>query len=170
MSASRYEKYVVRKPAIVQKVGDKYIDVILDSDKIPDTTPEYTGPRVIISKNAVKECNTVVEYCFVTGDTVIGTGSDFEPHKHNYEEIFIFMGTNPKDTTELGAEIEFYLGEGKDLEKLVFTKSSSVYVPPGVAHFPQVWKNVKKPVLTMVIMPTSGEKDVIAVPLAGRMK
>jgi hypothetical protein len=170
VAKSRYENFVVRRPAIVQKVGDKYIDVMPKTDKIPDTTPEYTGPRVIISKKAIPDCNTVVEYCFVTGDTTIGNGSDFDPHKHNYEEIFIFMGTNPEDTTDLGAEIEFYLGEGKDIEKLVFTKSASVYVPPGVAHFPQIWKNVTRPVLTMVIMPTSGEKEVIAVPLAGRVK
>ena len=170
MVTSRYEKYVVRKPAIVKKVGETYIDVMPEGDKIPNERPEYTGPRVIISKKAVPDANTVIEYCFVTGDTVVGTGRDFDPHKHNYEEIFIFLGTNPEDTTELGAEIEFYLGEGDELEKVVLTQSSTVYVPAGLAHFPQVWKNVKKPVFTMVVMPTAGDKDVIPVPMEGRMR
>ncbi len=169
MKTSRYEKYVVRKPAIVKKVGDKYIDVMPEGDKIPNERPEYTGPRVIISKKTVPVANTTVEYCFVTGDTIVGTGRDFVPHKHNYEEIFIFLGTNPADTTELGAEIDFYLGEGAELEKVTLTQSSTVYVPAGLAHFPQVWKNVRQPVMTMVIMPTAGGKNVIPVSMAGRM-
>ena len=100
----------------------------------------------------------------------MGTGEDFVPHKHDYEEIFLFLGTDPKDTGKLGAEVEFWLGEGADLEKAVFTTSSAVYVAPGVAHFPQIWKNVKRPVMTMVIMPTTGERDLIPVPIKGRTK
>jgi hypothetical protein len=58
----------------------------------------------------------------------------------------------------------------EDSKKVVINTSSAVYVPAGLAHFPQIWKNVQRPVMTMVIMPTSGEKEVIAVPLTGRMK
>jgi len=171
MKKSRYEKYVVRKPAIVKKVGDKYIDVMPEGDKIPNERPEYTGPRVIISKETMPPASTIIEYCYVTGDTVVGTGVDFVPHKHDYEEIFIFLGTNPEDTMELGAEIDFYLGEGPELEKVTLTKSATVYVPAGLAHFPQVWKNVRKPVFTMVVMPdAAGKKNVIPVSMEGRMK
>jgi len=171
MAKSRYEKYVVRKPAVVVKqADDKYVDVIPETNNLPVKNAVDTGPRVIFSKKAVKDANTVVEYGFITGDTTVGIGEDFVPHKHDYEEIFMFLGTNAKDTTDLGAEVEFYLGEGENLEKVVFTTSSSVYVPPGVAHFPQVWKNVKRPVMTMVIMPTSGDKEVKPVSMKGRMK
>ncbi len=169
MAASRYEKYVVRKPAVVVRVGDEYIDQIPEGDKIPRKDSVDTGPRVIFSNERVKDATTIVEYGYVTGDLLVGDGQDFEPHKHNYEEIFLFLGTDPDDTTDLGGEIEFWLGEGDEREKVVFTTSSSVYIPPGLAHFPQVWKNVKKPIMTMVIMPSTGERRLVPVPMEGRM-
>ncbi len=169
MAKSKYEKYVVRKPAIVTA---DYKDEVPKGEKIPNVSAVDTGPRVILSHSFVKETNTMVEYGMMSGEVTIG-GEDknvTEPHKHDYEEIFLFLGTDPKDTGKLGAEVEFWLGEGDDLDKAVFTTSSAVYVAPGVAHFPQIWKNVTRPVMTMVIMPTTGERDLIPVPIKGRTK
>ena len=166
MVQSRYEKYIVRKPAIVKS---DYSDEVPETDKIPPKSSLDTGPRVIFSKQLVKDANSIVEYGFISGDTIVGNGQDFTPHKHDYEEIFLFLGTNPEDTTDLGAEVEFWVGEGDELEKVIFNTSSSIYIPPGVAHFPQIWRNVKRPVMTMVIMPTSGERLLNPVPLEGRM-
>jgi hypothetical protein len=125
---------------------------------------------VIFSSDLIANAKTKVEYGFITGDTAVGNGVDFVPHKHDYEEIFLFLGTDPRDTAKLGAEVEFWLGEGADLEKAVFTTSSAVYVAPGVAHFPQIWKNVRRPVMTMVIMPTTGERNLIPVSIKERTK
>jgi uncharacterized RmlC-like cupin family protein len=72
----------------------------------------------------------------------------------------MFLGTDPKDPQDLGAEVEFWIGEGDDQEKIVFTTSSSIYVPPGVAHFPQIWRNVRRPVFTVVVMPTLKKKQL----------
>jgi hypothetical protein len=170
MTESKFEKYVVRKPAVVIRVGDDYIDKIPESDAIPVMNEINTGPRVIFSNELVENAETKIEYGYITGDTAVGTGEDFVPHKHDYEEIFLFLGTDPKDTGKLGAEVEFWLGEGDDLEKVVFKTSSAVYVAPGVAHFPQIWKNVQRPVMTMVIMPTTGERNLQPVPIEGRTK
>lgn len=157
MPESKYEKYVVRKPAIVTA---DYKDEVPETDKIPVRSDVDTGPRVIISHQFVNETSTMVEYGLISGDTVIGDSDKnvTEPHKHDYEEIFLFLGTNPQDTTDLGAEIEFWIGEGDEAEKIVFTTSSSIYIPAGVAHFPQIWKNVKRPVMTVVIMPNTNER------------
>ena len=141
MTQSKYEKYVVRKP-LERPAGAK---VIFSSDFIPDT-------------------KTKIEYLFVTRDVSVGTGKDFAPHKHDYEEIFLFLGTDPQDTANLGAEVEFWLGQGNELEKVVFTTSSAIYVAPGVVHFPQIWKNVTRPVMLMIIMPTTGESKMEPVP------
>jgi hypothetical protein len=164
LGESKYEKYVIRKPAIIQRVGDQYVDFIPESDKLPLTSPEFSGARTLFSKTFMEEAKAIVEYCLISGDVATGTGADFEPHKHNYEEIFLFLGTNPEDTTDLGAEVEFWLGEGEDLEKVTLTTSSCVYVPAHLAHFPQIWRNVKRPVVTVVIVPVTEEKEVIAVP------
>jgi hypothetical protein len=170
MAKSKFEKYVVRKPAVVVRVGDDYVDEVPKTDEIPVMNEVNTGPRVIFSNELIANAKTKVEYGYITGDTVVGNGEDFVPHKHNYEEIFLFLGTDPQNTAKLGAEVEFWLGEGDDLEKVVFTTSSAVYVAPGVAHFPQIWKNVKRPVMTMVIMPTTGERKLEPVSLKGRTK
>jgi hypothetical protein len=170
MAASKFEKYIVRKPAVVVRMGDDYVDQVPKTDKIPVMNAVNTGPRVIFSSELIPNAKTKVEYGYITGDTAVGNGEDFVPHKHDYEEIFLFLGTDPKDTAELGAEVEFWLGEGDGLEKAVFTTSSAVYVAPGVAHFPQIWKNVKRPVMTMVIMPTTGERNLEPVPVKGRTK
>jgi hypothetical protein len=155
MAKSKYEKYVVRKPAIIKA---DYTEEVPKTEKIPLRTPFDTGPMVIFSKSFVPEANSIVEYGIVSGDMTIGDGSFVSKHKHDYPEIFMFLGTDPKDPRDLGAEVEFWIGEGKDLEKIVFTTSSSIYVPPGVAHFPQIWRNVRRPTFTVVIMPTTAKK------------
>jgi hypothetical protein len=43
MAASKYEKYVIRKPAVVQRVGDEYIDKIPETDEIPVWSDLDTG-------------------------------------------------------------------------------------------------------------------------------
>jgi hypothetical protein len=170
MADSKFEKFIVRKPAVVVRVGDDYVDQIPKTDLIPVLNEVNTGPRVIFSNELIANAKTKVEYGFILGDTAVGNGEDFVPHKHNYEEIFLFLGTDPQDTGKLGAEVEFWLGEGEDMEKVVFTTSSAVYVAPGVAHFPQIWRNVQRPVMTMVIMPTTGERNLEPIPLKGRIQ
>jgi uncharacterized RmlC-like cupin family protein len=164
MVISRYEKYIVRKPGIIQRVTPEHISIeVPKGDKIPVQSNVDTGPMVIFSDDFLKEATTKVEYGFITGDTEIGTGKGFGAHKHDYGEIFLFLGTNFKDTHNLGAEAEFWLGEGEKLEKVKFNTSSSVYVPPGVAHFPLIWRNVKSPVMMVVIVPTTSRHRAIPV-------
>ena len=162
MPSSRYDKYVVRKPAIVTS---DYRDEIPETDEIPITSPVDTGPRVVFSPDRVPEGNSIIEYGIISGDVTIGDGFITEPHKHDYEEIFLFLGTNPKNTADLGAEVEFWLGEGSERDKVIITTSSSIYVPPGVAHFPQIWRNVVRPVMTIVVMPDSRKRDLKLVSL-----
>lgn len=162
MAESRYEKYVVRRPAIVI---DSYQEKIPDTDDIPITSPVDTGPRIIFSPDRVKEANSIVEYGIVSGDVTIGDGFITEPHKHDYEEIFVFLGTDKNNTSDLGAEVEFWLGEGDERDKVVLNTSCSIYVPPGLAHFPQTWRNVVRPVITIVIMPNAQKRVIKPVSL-----
>jgi hypothetical protein len=164
MAESKYEKYVTRKPAILKGAGpDGPIFQVPETDEIPTISQVDTGPRLIFSKDFLKDDNSIIEYGFITGDTVIGDGKNIGAHKHDYGEIFLFLGTNPNDTQFLGAEVEFWLDEGEDLEKIEFTTSSSIYVPPGVAHFPMFWRNVKGPNMMVVIVPGIAKLKVIPV-------
>jgi hypothetical protein len=73
-------------------------------------------------------------------------------HEHDYDEFVIHIGADPKHPEELGAEIEFVVGE----DKLVIDKTSALYIPKGVKHGPLTWKKVDKPHLEIVVMPGAG--------------
>ena len=61
------------------------------------------------------------------------------PHIHKSAELLFHIGTNPEDPTDLGAEIEFSMGE--EMEKHVITKTTVVYIPPNVVHAP--WRPLR---------------------------
>lgn len=65
------------------------------------------------------------------------------PHIHKDAELLMHIGTNPDDLTDLGAEVELYMGD--DMEKHVITKSCVVYIPPGFVHCPWIIKKVDRP-------------------------
>jgi hypothetical protein len=56
------------------------------------------------------------------------------PHTHEYNQVMLFLGCNPNDMGELGAEIE--LGIGEEGETFMVTTSTVVSVPAGLAHYP----------------------------------
>jgi hypothetical protein len=69
------------------------------------------------------------------------------PHAHEFAEMLCFIGADPKDITDLGAEIEFTLGGEKHLIKT----AAVVSIPPNVEHCPIVFKKVDKPLVFMEI-------------------
>jgi hypothetical protein len=70
---------------------------------------------------------------------VIGTQT------HEYETFFCFYGMDEKDQTDLGADVELYMGPEK--EKHTINKSALVYMPANTEHGPFIVKNAKKPFL-----------------------
>lgn len=75
-------------------------------------------------------------------------GPDHAEHSHDWGEAFGFVGSkgreNPRD---LGGEIEFWLGG----EKHLITKSSLVWVPPGLKHCPLQINRIDSPILLFTI-------------------
>jgi hypothetical protein len=169
MAESRYEQYIMRKPGI-RGMGGRIETVEVITPKLPGFD---TGPLVWWSPEQIEGTEVVLESGIISGGGIVGNGkpNSFEPHKTtNYDgEFFMFLGTDPDDPMDLGAEAEFYLGEGETLEKVTINRSACVYVPPGVGHFPLIWKNVKRPVMFVVVVPSTTERDVTTpVSLEGR--
>ena len=165
MAESKYEKYVTRKASVILGPGpDGAVKFgIPETYKIP-TNKTTSGPRLIFSNDIVKEATSKIEYGWVMGDmTLLTSSKDFGAHKHDYAEIFIFFGNDPYDTSYLGGDGEFWLGEGNDLEKIKFDKSCSVYVPAGVGHFPLIFSNVKTPIMMGVVVPEVDDFKLIPV-------
>jgi hypothetical protein len=70
-------------------------------------------------------------------------------HAHPEGEILFFMGTDPDNVDYLGAEIEIDLG--KEHERYLFDRSSTVICPAGVPHGPIVTRWVDKPFAFLLI-------------------
>ena len=51
------------------------------------------GAQVIFSSDLVADAKRRCEYIYINNDVAVGTGKDFPPHKHDYEEIFLFLST-----------------------------------------------------------------------------
>jgi hypothetical protein len=78
-----------------------------------------------------------------------------KPHAHPTTQIMMFLGTNPYDLTDLGAEFEICLG--KELEKHTFTKSTAVLTPPFLPHWPGGVVKLDKPIIMCDIHPFGNE-------------
>lgn len=78
------------------------------------------------------------------------------PHEHHYDELISWIGTNPDDPWDLGAEL-FMTIEG---EEHIITKTGSVYVPAGTEHCPLGWNWIKRPfVFTITFMSDRYQTD-----------
>jgi hypothetical protein len=63
-------------------------------------------------------------------------------HTHPYDEVIGFIGTNPDDVNDLGAEAEMWM----DDEQYITSKSCIMYIPKGLKHCPLTVRNIKRPV------------------------
>ena len=75
-------------------------------------------------------------------------------HTQAYDEVFLYLPTDPHDTLNLGGEAVEYLGE----EGLSLTVPSAVYVPGGVWHNPSHFKRVDRPYYLIVLALTDNAK------------
>jgi len=104
----------------------------------------------LMSNNLVPGSNFYIETGWVFG--MPDPATHIHEHVHDYDEIVIHLGTDPKNQEELGGEIEFIV----DGQPLTINKTSAVYVPKGVKHGPLTWKKFSKPHLELTIMIGAG--------------
>jgi hypothetical protein len=166
MVKSKYEKYVTRRPLILNGPGTsgKPKFEVFKGDVLPPTNSFTSGPRMIFTNDLVKEGTSKVEYGWIMSNgTLLTDKPNYGAHKHAYSEIFIFFGNDPNDSYYLGAEGEFWLGEGAETEKIKFDKACSIYVPGGLAHFPLFIRNLKSPVQMGVVVPVVGDYELFPI-------
>lgn len=145
--SSRYEKYVIRKP--------EPPNVSINWGR---TGLGVMAPFHFLSQGGpLGESNTMLEYTWVTKDSAAGVTVDRGPHRHDCPELFVFFGTNPDDPDDLGAEVEFWMGEGDETEKIKINTSSLVYVPKNLLHMPLFCRNVRRPFLLVIIALSIGD-------------
>ncbi len=118
MAESKYGKYVI-KDAIVE--GQFAPRIILEGDK------HIGGANYTMVYNCITEPFLMIEHA----------------HSHDYDQLLCFIGGNPLDFGDLGAEAEIYLGE--EGEKHVINSTSIVHIPKGLIHCPLRFTRVEQP-------------------------
>jgi hypothetical protein len=136
MAESKYDKYVVKKPAY--EVFPKF--------EVKGRIPAMT----LMSSNLVPGAKFYIETGWVLG--MPDPNPHIGEHTHDYDEIVLHIGTDPSNPEDLGGVIEI----GMDGQPVSIDSTSAIYVPKGVKHGPLVWKKFTKPHLELTIMIGAG--------------
>jgi hypothetical protein len=130
MEEVKHSKYIVTEPK--QNI---YVPPWAGS-LLPDTST-----RVMYLDNEVIKGAFYVECCWFW-PTDKEDKSSPEPHKHDFDEVLAFYGTNWDDPKDLGAEIELWI----DGEKNVMNQSFLAFIPAGIVHCPLKFLKITRPV------------------------
>ena len=63
-------------------------------------------------------------------------------HSHDFDEVWIFTGTDRDNPRDLGGELDFWLED----EHYIIDKSCIVYLPRGLKHGPCGVRRIDKPI------------------------
>jgi hypothetical protein len=135
MADTKYGQYISQNPVKKPNLKPREMHNMVSATE--EIWPGLTG----INCNFAFVC---VAEPFLMGDP---------PHKHDYDEYLFFFGGDPLNMGDLGAEIEFALGE--EWEKHTITTPSIVYIPKGLLHCPLNIKRVDKPFFFGHVMPAA---------------
>jgi len=80
------------------------------------------------------------------------------PHTHNTQQFICFLGSNPYNIGDLGAEIEISLGEER--EKHLIATPTMINIKPGLVHGPLVYKKVDRPIYEVSIFFAPGYERI----------
>jgi hypothetical protein len=119
MTATKYDKYIIRRPVAIGGYGPELI---------------YTGERDYNS-------NFTIMFLRITAPTLMEESA----HSHDFDMYLYFLSFDPDNMGDLGAEIEIGLGE--EQERHIITTPATVYIPSGMVHCPLEFKRVDKPIL-----------------------
>ncbi len=134
MSPVDGEKYLVRNPSIKETIGAKNIKEL-----------------TYMSKGQVNQdtCHAFINWIYAVPDP----NPCIYEHVHDYDQIILNFGLEPKTPQVLGADIEFYIGG----QPINFNTSAGIFIPKGVKHGPVNWNKVDKPHIQIVV--TIGTAD-----------
>ncbi len=79
-------------------------------------------------------------------------------HSHDFHELLCFVGGNPENIDDLGAEIRIHLGD--EQEEHLITSATVVSIPPGLKHGPLKVTRITRPFVFLEISTTRGYGQV----------
>jgi hypothetical protein len=79
-------------------------------------------------------------------------GGPYPKYHHNADNLMFFYGTDPDHENDLGAVVEFHLGEGESEQVFRFDEPRCIVVPRGVRHFPMIVSAFRRPFVIVDIL------------------
>ncbi len=73
----------------------------------------------------------------------------FEAEVHDYDEVIVLVGSDTGCLSDLGAQVEFCLGEEK--ERHMIASASIIFLPRGVPHFPAKIIYMNRPFISLKV-------------------
>lgn len=130
----------------------KYADYILTEPPVQKYKKMENGPNL---RQVLMLNGEMVKGAFHVNCAWISPGPNpgvYEAHVHPHDEVIGFIGTNPEDPTDLGAEAVLWIGD----EKYVLHKTFLAFLPKGLVHCPLTVTDVKRPIFHFDIQIASG--------------
>ena len=110
--------------------------------------PRTTGTLLAAHNDEYKNGTTLGYHCI---------NDNYEApitHSHDFHELLCFVGGNPENIDDLGAEISICLGE--ELEEHIIKSATVVSIPPGLKHCPLKVTKITRP---FVFLEISGTRE-----------
>ena len=128
----------------------KYLKYVLQDLRMPDGKMPSAEYIQRATKVLWMDANNTPG-AFNVNVTWLWKATDFnhdEAHKHEYDEVIGFFGSNPDKPYDLNAEVEFWL----DDEKYILDKSTLLFIPKGLTHCPLRVLSVKQPIFHFTVV------------------
>ena len=169
------DKWVPKPQTPEQKAKREYAHLYVEQDvkkfyKLPST---HNGKAHIIHHATWKDSPMLhqrIECILVYGSGIgFGNGNNHGfppcPIKTSKWSTMSFFSTEPDDPG-LGGTVEFWMGEGKEAEKYMIDKTTTVLIPPNTVHYPIYVHECKRPFVMCSIMdePLFGGKFIDVYP------
>jgi len=129
-----------------------------DNPKRPGRAGTWIFGQEFQGQKYLEEAPNMVEVLHITGNYMMMNGfpegfkrrtfnmgdhkgGPFPKYNRGCDKTMIFVGTNGNDMRDLGAHVEFHLGEGEDEEVFEFDEPRSILVPKDVRYGPIYFTN-----------------------------
>jgi hypothetical protein len=131
MAGLKYQKYIV----------DQYIASEREKE-LNATRPDRARLKPFLRlDNDIVSGSFHVGFIWTLGPSTVK--EEEGAHTHDYNEVLGWIGTDWKNPSDLGGEIEFWIED----EKYILNKSCLIFIPKGVKHCPLKDLRVDRPII-----------------------
>lgn len=123
----------------------KYSSNIVNGPLVESDETGFTG-MAIRSENDEYKAGISIKYQCINAPGY----SCLEPETNDYHMIIAFIGGDPANIEDFGAEISICLGEEK--EEHVISSPGVISIPAGLLHFPLKVTKCDKPIVMLEIL------------------